>query len=180
MLLEVGKFRYVLKAGTLEHRNTGTPEHWNTGTPRNTPEHQGTPRNTRTPRNTGMAQNIPEHRIWRCRKLSGNLFQAPCQRNYSSQVTSANSIPFSEYAFFCKLIFHVFCYSYSQMRMARILPKEYTHSWYLKWRTGRLQVIDLFRLVFVYPLQTASYSLANKISIHIHATIWKFLKTMIT
>ena len=29
----------------------------------------------------------------------------------SSQVTFANSIPFSEYMFFCELIFHEFCYS---------------------------------------------------------------------
>ena len=50
-------------------------------------------------------------------KLSGNLFHSPCQRNWrmlrynSSQVTFANSIPFSEYVFFFKLIFRVFCYS---------------------------------------------------------------------
>ena len=47
----------------------------------------------------------------------GNLFHSPYQRNWrmrrynSSQVTFANSIPFSEYVFFCKLIFRVFCYS---------------------------------------------------------------------
>ena len=50
-------------------------------------------------------------------KLSGNLFHSPCQRDWrmlrynSSQVTFANSIPFSEYLFFFKLIFRVFCYS---------------------------------------------------------------------
>ena len=55
----------------------------------------------------------------------------------------------------------------------------HSYSWYLKLRTGRLQVIDLFRFVFVYPSQTAWYSQGKK-SIQIHATNWKFLKTMIT
>ena len=34
----------------------------------------------------------------------------------------------------------------------------HSYSWYIKLRTGRLQVIGLFRLVFVYPSQTAWYS----------------------
>ena len=39
-----------------------------------------------------------------------------------------------------------------EWEMARILPKEYTYSWYLKLRTGRLQVIDLFSLGVCLPI----------------------------
>ena len=47
----------------------------------------------------------------------GKPFHSQGQRNWcmhrynSSQITFANSMPFSEYVFFCKLIFRVFCYS---------------------------------------------------------------------
>ena len=50
------------------------------------------------------------------------------RRYNSSQVTSASSIPFSEYAFFCKLIFHVILLLLIQNENGQNTPKR-IHPW---------------------------------------------------
>ena len=139
--------------------------YWSHGLKPGRPEHPGTPEHSGTPWNTGTGENRT--------KFDGVVllsYYRPCKKWNIRVICSAMH----------SNIYYV---------LANLVPRSHSVTgnvpvteWDLGTRlcTGLFQVIDLFRSVFVYPLQTAQYYLEKKLFIHIYATVWKVLKIIIT